>query len=147
MWKAGRHTRATWTPGGLRFAWGEGDLTRSLQNFMERGLWGGPQCGRSGRAHGRLPPGQQSPNLAPRKVAHALVDLPGNPAIGGCKVGPAFTAKSLAHPAVPSPLELSCRASDDHCSVQTEVKAPGTLDHGDLGPGSLPLDSQSQKSP
>lgn len=30
------------------------------------------------------------PHLVPRKVAHTLIDLPGNPALGGCKVGPAL---------------------------------------------------------
>lgn len=98
---------------------GEGDLTRSLQNFVERGLWGGPQCGRSCRAHSRLSPGQQSPTSCPGKWPTRSLTFPGIRLLAGAKWAQRwFTAMSPAHPAVPSPLELPCRTSDDHRSVQ-----------------------------
>lgn len=48
---------------------------------------------------------------------------------------------------VHSPPRLPSWASDHHRSVQAEVKALGSLDHGDHRPDSLLLGSQSGRSP
>ena len=116
---------------GHRLALEEALLTSPLQTSRNVACRGDRDVTDAAR-HTAGAPESAEACLAPRGVTHTLADLPG--------------IQLLAHPVL-SPLGLPGPASDDHRSARAEVRAPGALDHGDHGPGSLPLGSPRGKGP